>query len=79
MDFDFTRVDDCLTFFDNETLDSDLDIFMSILGLDTAIADKFAKINSLKINNEDVKQESNTNKNITNTNENTSNIPSCNL
>ena len=43
MDFDFTTVDDCLTSFDSETLDSDLDMFISVLGLDTAIADKFAK------------------------------------
>ena len=53
MDFDFTSSGDRLTFFDNETLDSDLNMFISKLGLDLAIADKFAKANSVKINNND--------------------------
>ena len=60
----FSRTDDHLTSFDRETLDSDLTMFISKLGLDTAIADKFANINGVKINDEDVKLESNTNKNI---------------
>ena len=64
MDFDSSCVGNRLTSFDSETLDSDLDMFISFLVLDTAIADKFAKTNGVKINNEDVKQVSNTNKNI---------------
>ena len=79
MNFDFTSVDDRLTSFDNQTLDSDLDMLISIIGLDTAIVDKFAKTNNVKINNEEVKQESDTIKNIINTNENTTNVQSCNL
>ena len=79
IDFDFSSVDDRLTSFDSETLDSDLDMFISILGLDTTIADNFAKTNGVEINEEDVKQEYNTNKNIANTNENTTKIPSCDL
>ena len=75
----FSRTDDCLTSFDSETLDSDLDMFISKLGLDTAIADKFAKTNSVKIIDKDVKQESDTNKNITIKDKNTTNVPSCNL
>ena len=74
-----TSVDNCLTFFDNKTLDSDLDMFIPILGLDTAIADKFAKDNSFEINNNNGKTESDTNENITNKDKNTIIVPSCNL
>ena len=79
METDFTSVDDRLAFSDNETLDSGLDMFISKLGFNTVIADKFTKSNSVKINNNDGKTEFKTNENITNTNKNTINVPSCNL
>ena len=53
MDFTFSRMETCLTSLGRKTLDSDLNMFISKLGLDLAIADKFAKANSVKINNND--------------------------
>ena len=60
MEIDFTSVDDHVNSFDNETLEPDLDKFTSELGLGTAIADKFAKNNSVKtsINNDKIESDS---------------------
>ena len=79
MEIDFTSVDDRITFFDSESSDPDLDTFISKLGLGTTIADRFAKNNSVKHNDKNDKQETNTNKNIMNTNKNITNVPSCDL
>ena len=59
-------VDDRVTFFDSETSDPDLDKFISKLGLCTNIADRFAKINSVKNSNDNDKKAVDTNENITN-------------
>ena len=55
-----------MTVLGSETFDSDLGIVYSKTGLDIATADKFSKTNKVKTINEDVKQQSDTNKNITN-------------
>ena len=75
----FSSVDDRVTFDNSKTSDPDLDKFISKLGLGSTAADKFARNNSVKINDEKDKQETDTNENITNKNKNTTNIPSCNL
>ena len=62
MDLTFSRTEACLTSLDSKTLG----ISIPKLELDIATADKVAKTNGVEINNEDVKQESNTNKNIMN-------------
>ena len=46
-------------------------------GIDISTADEFTKRTNVKINNEDIKQQSDTNKNITKLKHN--NIPSCDL
>ena len=66
VDLTLSRTEACLTLVDSETLDTDLGIFIQKLGLDIATADKFAITNRIKINGKDIKQESDSNKNLTN-------------
>ena len=65
----FSRTEAWLTLVGSETIDSDLGIFIPKQGLDIATAEKFAKTNEIKIIDEDVKQQSNTNKKIMNNDE----------
>ena len=49
----FSRTEAWLTLLGNETLDSDLGIFIPNQGLDKATADKFAKTNEIKTTDKD--------------------------
>ena len=65
MDFDFSWAEACLAVLGSETLETDLGILYSKLGLGNATANKFAKQNSVKINNNNAKTEIVKNENVT--------------
>ena len=62
---DLFRAEACLTVFGSETCDTNLGKFYSKIGLVDATADKFSEQHGIKINDEDIKRESDKNKNIT--------------
>ena len=57
VDIDFSRPEVFLAVLGSKTIDTDLDIVYSKTGLDDATADKFAKTNSIKINDKDMKED----------------------
>ena len=61
----FSRAEACLTVLGSETNDTNLGMVYSKTSLFDATADKFAEKYVVKINNEDIKHEFDTNKNIT--------------